>query len=25
LLARLQEEHIEYTFSDLQSEGDRHV
>lgn len=25
LLARLQEEHIEYTFSDLQSEGERHV
>jgi acetoin utilization protein AcuB len=25
LLARLQEEHIEYTFSDLQSEGDRYV
>ncbi len=25
LLTRLQEEHIEYTFADLQSEGDRHV
>lgn len=25
LLARLQEEHIEYAFSDMQSEGDRHV
>jgi len=25
LLDRLQEEHIEYTFSDVQSEGDRHV
>jgi acetoin utilization protein AcuB len=25
LLTRLQEEHIEYTFTDLQNEGDRHV
>jgi acetoin utilization protein AcuB len=25
LLARLQEEHIQYTFADLQSEGDEHV
>ena len=25
LLTRLQEEHIEYTFADLQSEGERHA